>query len=314
MTSNDPSKNSATQENSPPDKLTSQPAMSDYLQAPKKKKKSFVAFGVGANFDIDTAVAIQKFFETQYPHLVLVMVRSGNDLVKLATKNVVLILTDDELTQRSETLLAVRQLKEKRSSGPLPTLFFTKDTPALIMDYQNLLPLWHEVDDYLTLSETPRHVLFEKIKAALDKRSKRRARRFKSKIPVCFQVLDTGEHRFQGEIHDFSLHGALISASSNTHQFSLKDQMVLHFPLSQYIHGKADFLRVSARVRRVLIAGNRAGISWEYLTPEKVATLTEILATIVNSGLARAAASTRQKYGKFLEDSSDPTVERTKTT
>jgi hypothetical protein len=51
----------------------------------------------------------------------------------------------------------------------------------------------------------------------------------------------------------------------------------------------------------VIISGDKAGISWEYLTGEKVGTLTEILTSIVSAGLSRAAASTRQRYSKFLE-------------
>ena len=287
------------------EKKSSAPAMSDYLQAPRKKRKSFVVFAVGPNLDQDTISTIQKFFINQYPKLVTLTVKSTEELLKLATKNIVLALLDDEFAKRSDVLIALRSLKEQRSEAPLPTLFFTNNAPALIAEYQSNLPLWHEVDDYVTLTDTPRHALFEKIKSCLENRNQRRARRFKAQIPITFQILDSGEQRFQGEILDFSLHGALISAAGKNHQFSTKDQLIVHFPLSQYVKGKADFLRVSARVRRVIISGDKAGISWEYLTSEKTGTLTEILTTIVNVGLGRAAAHTKQRYSKFLEEPSE---------
>jgi hypothetical protein len=312
MTSEDNNKGLSPTQGGNMEKKPGSPAMSDYLQAPRKKRKSFVAFGIGPNLDIDTISAIQKFFATQYPKLVVLTVKSPADLAKLATKNLVLTLLDDEFAQRAETLKAVRSLKENRTDAPLPTLFFTNDVPALIAEYQTQLPLWHEVDDYLNLSDSPRHALFEKIKACLEHRNQRRARRFKANIPITFQILDSGEHRFQGEIIDFSLHGALLSAAGKSHHFSTKDQLIIHFPLSQYVHGKADFFRVSARVRRVIISGDRAGISWEYLTGEKVETLTEILTSIVNSGLSRAAASTRQRFSKFLEEPSKEEMAKAK--
>jgi hypothetical protein len=301
MASDDRTKSMTPAKDGNTDKKPGSPAMSDYLQAPRKKRKSFVAFGMGPNLDADTISAIQKFFATQYPKLVVLTVKSPDELVKLASRNIVLTLIDDEFAERGETLKAVRTLKEKRSDAPLPTLFLTKDVPSLIASYQGHLPLWHEVDDYLSLAESPRHKLFEKIKSCLENRNQRRARRFKTNIPITFQILDSGEHRFQGEIVDFSLHGAMLAATGNAHRFSTKDQLVIHFPLSQYVHGKADFFRISARVRRVIISGDKAGISWEYLTGEKVGTLTEILTSIVSAGLSRAAASTRQRYSKFLE-------------
>lgn len=303
MASDNSTKTSPSQEDNRADKKGSAPAMADYLQAPRKKKKSIVVLGVGPNLDLDVVSGIQKFFATQYPRLVMMTVKSPEELVKLGNKNVVLTLLDDELAQRADVLKAARRLKEQRSSAPLPTLFLTADVPALIAEYQSQLPLWHEVDDYINMVDSPRHALFSKIKSCLENQNQRRARRFKSTVPMTFQTLDSGEHRFSGEILDLSLHGALISVQGKEHQFSTKDQLIIHFPLSQYVHGRADFFKVSARVRRVIISGDKAGISWEYLTPEKVGTLTEILMTVVNTSLSRSAAATRARYSKILEES-----------
>jgi hypothetical protein len=238
--------------------------------------------------------------------LSLLIVESLEELVKLASKNIVLILIDDELAERPKTLSSIRFMKEQKTDGPLPSLFFTKNPAALIAEYQSQLNLWHEVDDYLSISDMPRHALFSRIKSGVENRNQRRARRFKTNIPVMFQILESGDHKFKGEIIDFSLHGALISCDAAGHRFTLKDQLVVHFPVSQFVKGQADILRVSGRVRRVLISGNKAGISWEHLTDIKAAILTEMLTSLVNVSLARAAATAKQRFHKFLTKEDEP--------
>lgn len=286
-------------------KPKSAPLMSDFLEAPKKKRRSFVILAPGPNLDAELSGAIKTFFASQYPQLSLIVVDSTDELMKLASRNIILILIDDEFAERSKTLSSVRFLKEKKTDGPLPSLFFTKNPAALIAEYHSKLKLWHEVDDYLSISDLSRHELFAKIKSGIQNRNQRRARRIKTNIPVMFQILESGDHKFQGEIIDFSLHGALISCAADGHRFSLKDQLVVHFPISQFLQGKADIIRISGRVRRVLISGSKAGISWEHISDIKMATLTEMLTSIVNVSLARAAASARQRFHKLLGQEDD---------
>jgi len=302
MTNEENRKNTSPSDNESDGQDKPTPVMSDYLQAPKKKRKSFVVIAPGPNLDADGLVAIQKFISTQYPKLTIVVAKNLDELTKYASKNVMLALIDDEFNGRDQTLSAARLLKEKKSDGPLPTVFLTQDPPALIAEYQKHLPVWHEVDDYLVVGETSRQAMFSMLKSAIENRNQRRARRFKVNIPIIFQALDSGETRFQGDILDFSIHGALISVSNDAHRFSIKDQLVIHVPISQFLKGKPDVFRVSARVRRVLISGDKAGISWEHLTEEKVATLTELLTHIIDVSLSKAAASARQRYGKYLEE------------
>jgi len=281
----------------------------DYLQAPRKKRRSFVILAAGPTFDSETILSIQKFMRTYFPKLAFVAVRSIDELLKYSMRNIVLAIVDDQLASRVETLRSIRRLKEQKHDAPLPTLFLTNDSAGLIADYQKELPVWHEVDEYVVMPEAQRHTLFAKIKSGLESKYQRRARRYKTSIPVTFQVLDSGEHRFKGVIHDFSLYGALIGSVEDGHRFSAKDQIVVHFPLSQMIKGKADVFRVSARVRRVLITGHKAGISWEHLSEEKLAIMTEMLTTLVDVTLAKAAGASR---ARLLSDPSARAEESTK--
>jgi hypothetical protein len=283
-------------------------AIEEFLQAPKKKRKSYVILAVGSTMDPDTTIAIQRFMKTQYPKLSFVTARNGEEVIRYATRNIVLTIIDDEFLPRKETLQLVKSLKEGKNDGPMPTLFLTKDATALVEAYQKELLTWHEVDEYVEFETAPRHAIFRKIKSGIETQYRRRAKRFKVDMPVHFQILDTGDAKYEGHILDFSIHGALIKTPSGIHNFSTKDQVIVHIPLSKYVKGEADILRISARVRRVLISGDQAGISWEYITDEKVAIMTRLLFAIVDSALMRSASATRAKIAK----NQPPDIDQTK--
>jgi hypothetical protein len=273
-------------------------AVVDYLQAPRKKRKSYVVLAAGPSVDQDTVQAIQRFMRTHYQKLSFIVLKSLEDLVKYSTRNIVLAIVDDRLSNRSDTLNTIRKLKEQKTDGPMPTLFLTRESQELINEYQKTLKAWHEVDEYIVLTEAARHTIFTKIKSGLESRSHRRGRRYKVSIPVHFKLLDAGEKVFKGTILDFSIHGALLSVEGGEHHFALKDQILCHIPISQFIKGSTDVFRVSAKVRRVLISGDKAGISWEYISEAKIATMTSLLTSIVDSSLAKSAASTRARIAR----------------
>jgi hypothetical protein len=279
-------------------KTKSGQAIEDFLQAPKKKRKSYVIFAPGSGMETETITAVEKFIKSQFPKLTFVTARNSDDVMRYASRNIVLSIFDDEFLTRQDTMRLVRKLKETKTDGPMPTLFLTKSTGDLVDSYrQELLP-WHEVDEYVHYESEPRHVIFRKIKFGIESQNRRRAKRFKVDIPVHFQVLDMGDIKYSGQIRDFSIHGALISVAEGTHNFSTRDQIMVHLPLSKYVKGAADILRISARVRRVLISGDQAGLSWEYLSEEKIALLTRLLFAIVDSSLVKSANETRAKIAK----------------
>ena len=277
-------------------------ALADYLQAPRKKRKNYVLLAAGQNMDGDMVAAIQKFMKAAFAKYTFVVARSPDEFSKYTVRNIVLAIVDDEFTSREETLRLVRKAKEQKTDGPMPTLFLTKDPNTLLKGYQKELQLYHEVDEYLNISDVPRHAIFTKIKAGIESKYQRRGRRYKISMPISFQVLDSGERRFSGTILDFSIYGALLEVDGNSHHFSGKDQLLIHIPVSQYAKGNADIFRISARVRRVLISGSQAGISWEYLSDEKMAMMTRILTTIVDATLGKSAAVTRAKIAKSQAD------------
>ena len=307
MVDSNSGKNAAAAEDSK-SKGKSGQAIEEFLQAPKKKRKSYVILAVGSGVDADTVTAIQKYMKTQFSKLTFLTAKNAEELLRYASRNIVLTIMDDAFLPLKDTLSLIKKLKETKSDGPLPTLFLTKDAAALVAAYQKELLPWHEVDEYVQFQEVPRHDIFRKIKSGIESQNRRRAKRFKVDMPMHFQVLDTGDVKYEGQILDFSIHGALISAPNGIHSFSTKDQIMVHLPLSSYVKGEADILRISARVRRVLISGDQAGISWEYLNDDKVAVMTKLLFAIVDRALAKAASATRSKIAK----SQPPGIEQAK--
>lgn len=279
-------------------KAKSTQAVVEYLQAPRRKRKSYVILAAGQNIDPDTVQAIQRFMRTNYPKLSFITVRSTDDLLKYGQRNIVLAIIDDQLTERRETLSAIRKIKEQKPEGSLPTLFLTRDPAALVEVYHQDMPAWHEVDEYIQFADLPRHAMFRKIKAGIETKYQRRGRRYKVSMPVHFQILDSGDKKFLGSILDFSIHGALLSVQDNEHHFTARDQILIHIPLSKYIKGESDIFKVSAKVRRVLISGDKAGVSWEYVSEEKLNTLTRLLLAIVDTSLAKSANITRSKIAQ----------------
>jgi hypothetical protein len=278
-------------------------AVVDYLQAPRKKRKSYVVLVAGENIDSETIAAIQKFMRTTYQKLSFAVAKSAEDFDKYNGRNIVLAIIDDQILERTETMNLVRKTKEGKTDGPVPVLFLTKDPPALLEAYQKNLQLYHEVDEYLDISHAPRHAIFTKIKAGIDSKNQRKGRRYKVSIPVHFQTLDTGETKFAGRLLDFSIYGALLEIDElNAHHFTSRDQLQIHLPISKFLKGKSDVFRISARVRRVLISGGQAGISWEYISNEKMATMSELLTSIVDQSLAKSAAASRAKIAKAQAD------------
>ena len=297
MSSDSNSKSAAGGEDSKGKGKTSQSVV-EHLQAPRRKRKSFVVMAAGPSIDSDTINAVNRFMKSQYPKISFVVLNSLADLVKYSSRNIILALVDDELENRSTTLQTIGKIKEKKTDGPMPTLFMTRDGTALVKDYRTELSRWHEVDEYIDLHESPRHALFTKIRGVLENKNPRRSRRFKVSMPVAFQVLDYGEKLFEGTLLDLSIRGALLSVNDGIHNFSAKDQLLIHLPIGRFIDSAADVFRVSGKIRRVMISGTKAGITFEYMSDEKTTSLTAIVASIVDQSLAKSAAATRAKIAR----------------
>ncbi len=296
--SSDSNPKSASGGEESPGKGKTMQSVVEHLQAPRRKRKSFVVMAAGPNSDADTINAIQRFMKSQYAKISFVVLNSLSDLVKYSSRNIILALVDDELEDRALTMQTIRKIKEKKTDDPMPTLFVTRNGTALVEAYRKELSRWHEVDEYIDLHESPRHTLFTKMRGILENKNQRRGRRFKVAMPVTFQVLDSGEKQYSGTLLDLSIRGALLSVEDGVHNFSAKDQLLIHLPIGKFIKSDSDIFRISGKIRRVMISGTKAGITFEYVSDEKMTNLTSLIASIVDLSLAKSAATTRAKIAR----------------
>ena len=113
--SSDSNPKSASGGEESPGKGKTMQSVVEHLQAPRRKRKSFVVMAAGPNSDADTINAIQRFMKSQYAKISFVVLNSLSDLVKYSSRNIILALVDDELEDRALTMQTIRKIKEKKT-------------------------------------------------------------------------------------------------------------------------------------------------------------------------------------------------------
>lgn len=283
-----------------------QQALVDYLQAPRKKRKNFVIFAPGPSADNETYQAMIRYVKATYPKFSVATPQTPEEFVRQFSRNIVLAVVDDQFVGLEQTLDLVKMMKQKKSDGPVPVLFLTREPDKLITGYRDKLALWHEVDEYIVPAASTRQYLFAKIKSGVDDRYRRKSRRYKAQFPVVYTILDSGEKKYKGTIVDLSVHGGLLK-TEDEHTFTLRDQIIVHMPYGLFVpETESDIIRVSAKVRRIFIAGDRAGVSWEHMSDSKLEQLSRMLTCIVNASLSRSAAITRARIAKADAEAAHP--------
>lgn len=265
------------------DEKSNKNRVAEYLQAPRKKRKSYVLVACGKNISQDLQAGIDQFLKVQFKQLAISHPKTPDELKKQFARQVVLLVIDDEFgVDLAQCMELVRDLKKKRTASATPVLFLTRSPEDLIKTYNTTLLPFQEVDDYLNYSKAvPGHV-FSKIRASLMNQNRRKSRRYKVDIPVSYFLLH--EDRFlEGAVIDLSIHGALLK-SGDGRIFHPGEQLKIHVPIATYLPPtEGDYLKLSAKVRRVFISGTQAGVSFEFVTDKQLMILTRYLTELVNS-------------------------------
>ena len=260
--------------------------VSDFLVAPKKKRKNYVILALGDNFDHELAKSIENHVRSQYPNLAVAAPRSPTDLNRLFGKLVsLLVVFDDFMGSMAETIKTVAAAKKKKGPGSVPTLFLTHHPESLVTEYHGSLLAFHEVDEFLPLRNLRAPVLQMRIRSALRDTKRRRSRRFDLNMPVTYFDLSTGQ-TLPGRLTDMSLHGALLK-SLDGRVFKVGDQIRLSIDASKVVKPTdGEFLKISAKVRRVFISGDQAGISFEYINDRQTSIIIDLLSIMMNQQMA----------------------------
>lgn len=261
-------------------------SVSDFLVAPKKKRKNYVILAFGDNFDSEIAKTVESHVRSQYPQLAVACPKNPAEMSRLMAKLISLLVIFDEFHGTADkTLDAVALIKKKKSADGVPTLFVTQNDEELVERYHKQLLPFHEVDEFVSLRNLQMPILFMRIRSALRGTTKRRSRRFEFNLPVTYFDLNTSK-TLNGQLEDLSLHGALLRASDGN-VFSVGDQIRINLNVSKVQKpAEGEYLRISARVRRLYISGDLVGVSFEFLNERQLLVLTKFLSFHMNRQMA----------------------------
>ena len=274
-------------------------SMLEHLQAPRRKRRNYVFVAVGSDIDQGQIIKIEQFISLNFPIMTVHTVPSIADLEKLTTKQVNLIIVSDGFAPFDRVLPLLCQFKETNTQTGTPILFLTKDEETLISKYQKILAPYQEADDYLSISGMTDKHLLSKIQERLNpKISHRRARRFPANLAVRYTDLNSGKF-YHGIIEDFSLLGCLLVKEASAPQFTKFDQIRIFLPNEGYVSQKfGDSIPFFAKTSRVLLGGERTGLTWAQMSEEKHAVLFKILTEIV--GRILVESTHREKNAEII--------------
>ena len=260
--------------------------VSEYLIAPKRKRTLHVVLAFAAGLDEEIDHGIVRYLKKDHQNLKILRPKSLMDLVKSFSKQVSLLIIDDEFDDLISILKAIRSLKKIRSKDAIPVLFLTENTQRLIKAYNFVLSIYQEVDEYIYYRNLDINIILNRINFILSKSSRRRSRRYPVTIYLNFFHLQK-DATFKGELIDLSFHGGLIKTDDSL-VFQVYDQVKIYLPSLGLLEPKfGDFMRLSARIKRVLICGNIAGFAFEYLSDKQEELLISFLIKIINKQISR---------------------------
>lgn len=263
------------------------PNISAYLQAPRKKRKNYVLIAARQGLERSTVQYIEGYVKKYHSNLAVAKPVTIQDLRRQLNRNVSLLILDDEFAPLVPMLHMLRKIREKRRKETIPILFLTRNPPDLIAAYHQTLAGFQEIDEFVEYSNIERSQILGRVKIGIEQKNRRRSRRFNVEIGMTYFLLRK-DSQLQGRIIDLSMHGALIE-SVNDEVFQIGDQLKLMVPVERFIGiDGGEFLRISAKVRRVFINGITAGVSFEYVSENQNVKLTKIIASIISDAIVGA--------------------------
>jgi len=269
--------------------------VADYLQAPKRKRKSYVVMALGKGVNIDTASVLNNFVKSQYKQFAVSNPKTIEELARQAARNLQLIVLDDEFGELNQCLETVKLIKQKKHDAMVPLLVMTRRPEELVLAYNKILLPWQETDEFVAHITSSQSQILARVKSGLEASNRRRSRRYKIDLNCRYSVL--GEEKFDGDtlkptmregrIIDISVHGCLLK-SLDGRMFKPRDQVKIHLPVSAVISARdGDIVRLSAKIRRVFISGVQIGVSFEHMSDRQLYAITEFVTSLVALQVAR---------------------------
>ncbi len=257
----------------------------EYLQAPKKKRRNFILLVLSKNFDKDLATSLEIWLKQTFRNYSVILPKTDKELKRLFSRQLVTVIIDDTFAG-DDTLETVKALKSKKNQQPVGVLFLTRKAQDLVERYNKELLPFQEGDNYIEYENMPLSQIYSLVRTAINQPTMRRSRRFIVDVGVKFYHLGQ-DSLLEGTLSSMSLHGAVLH-NSNGQVFKLGDQVQVHFPVSQILPNfGSDFLKLSAKVKRVFMGGDQAAINWLFISEKKYVELTKIILAMVNKQISR---------------------------
>lgn len=270
--------------------------VADYLQAPRRKRKSYVIMALGRGTQ-DMGAGIETFVRGSFKGVAVAQPRTIDELRKNFARQIVLLVIDDEFVELPAALELIKELKSRRSTSAVPVLFLTRQPETLIEGYNKTLSAYQESDDYLLYPKAEMSHIYSKVRTGLVSSYKRRSRRYKIDLELQYFLL-ADDQMHKGRLIDLSIHGGLMKAEDQR-IFRVGEQLKVHIPIADILEPTTgDFLKISAKVRRVFIGGTQAGISFEHVSDAQLFRLTQYLTGTVDSQASRRSVATRVRSGR----------------
>ena len=258
----------------------------EYLQGPRKKRKNFVIMALGQSFDPDLSSNVSAYIRKNFPNLAVASPKNNDEFVRLFSRQIVLVLVDDNFFELKGLLESIKSLKEKKREHSVPVIFFTENVKSLVEAYHDVLLPYQELDNYISYRSMPLSQIYSRVQSTLNQKGARRSRRYEFDLTVKYYHLRR-DGFFDGKLIEMSAHGGIIH-SVKDEIFNEGDQIKIHIPIFGFMpieHG--EFMRVTAKVRRVLMGGSKASVSWEYLSQDQYISLTAFILHYVNNHVLR---------------------------
>jgi hypothetical protein len=263
------------------EKKESKNRVAELLQAPRRKRKSYVFLALGKGVPTDIASGLDQLIRTNFKQLGISRAGSLEDLKKGFSRQISLLIFDDEFLPLVDGLNLVSEMKRRLNEDAVPVLFLTRDPTRLIQAYNQVLAPFHETDDYVEFASLSNAEILSRVRYAITSSNRRRSRRYKVNIPLRYSLLGE-EQMLNGRIFDLSVHGAYLR-DEDGRMFQPGEQLRLRIPLGKSAPlADGEYLKLSARVRRIFMVGSEAGVSFEHTTEEKSLALTKLITSLAN--------------------------------
>ena len=248
--------------------------------------KKYIIFAFSQKVDPELAETLRIFVNKQYPNYTLVKPRTDQELLRYYNKEISIMLIDDMFVSIEKNITLIQAIKKKQMNTAIPILFITKKVNELVTEYNKKLLLYQETDSYIEQSKSSAQDISNEITKILEPnknfhKERRKSRRYKINLDAEFSSISHAHKSFKCRLTEISLHGAIIQCEAD-HIFKVGEQLVIRIRHNSSQHlEKTEFIRVSAKILRLFIEGDKAAITWKHVNEKQYISLTDLILSIV---------------------------------